>query len=404
MEGQDVVNYLLKAQKDLSRVREKMLNHEIILMVGIQGCGKSSMINFIIDTPLVAVEEEHPFYTIEKQEESDDGPPIGTGKGLPTTRIPGIYKFGVDRLLIDFPPFHKDQGVEQEIINALYLNQITRAQNITVILVAEIDDLLYNVENLVSLIEKTHRLIPNLDDMFAGITITFTKVHQAFNSFHLADILKGNVMDNENLNFNKSLVERMINNPHLIGMFSMPISPGFIDDELRENTSEGRFHLPYFELFENAFQLRLSEAADLSLQSLYKKYIHTDCSYFEVQLERVIESITSKYRKKSYVSNKAIRNIKNKLKCLHSKYLMEQGTHIRKISQIRSFFDKFKRDYVHKEELDLLVNLDDALLIEYSTKVRLTERYDISLLSACSTIVQIITVLDQELKTRLNRT
>lgn len=388
---------LLNRQEDLRRFKNQIINKHVIVYLGNTRSGKSTLVNYLIGTPLIAFEDRHPIYKIKKVNDDDEGPQIGQGS-LSTTATPEVYQVPDFGVIVDAPGFDDNRSLTHDIINALYINQIKHAKTIKFVLVSDINDLLTdNISGLINLLQKVHTLLFNIHNLCMSISIIFTKDLRNYTPSTLASIMQNKILDVKGLQVNKSLINNFVNYHDLIGIFKMPSSVGIIGEELNYNIYESRLASIAFPVYENFIHIAISGNAELLLLEFFQTFL--DTSFFERQARRILRQLKSYFDINDYVfasTNNELRDTKENLSNIQSRYNNKLHISVENIREIQQFFTE------SSEELNWLVNLDEASLIEEGIKRQLISKFKLSLQKVISQAKFLLSKIDKELTDRKN--
>lgn len=167
-------------------IKDQLVNEdEAAIFLSNPKAGKSTLINYLIGTKLIAVKDNKGEIIITKADNELTGPEISPGS-LPTDNIPLKWKSTIlpDLTLWDTPAFFDNRGVVQDVTNAYCLYELLKSvKTLKIILLVDIKDLNVNRAQLfLSLLNEFVTLFgKNIESYFSSVSVIFTKVPEIMN-------------------------------------------------------------------------------------------------------------------------------------------------------------------------------------------------------------------------------
>ena len=147
-----------------------------IVVLGKTGYGKSTLINFLAGSKLKAVATGFPPQLIIEAEENLGDIKIVSG-GTSGTKAPDKYfdpQTGIT--YFDCPGFDDTRGVEQEVANAYYIQQVFQlAKKVKVVVVCKESEFQDRLNTFTELIKKITQLFPNITDAAKSMCLVISK-------------------------------------------------------------------------------------------------------------------------------------------------------------------------------------------------------------------------------------
>lgn len=207
----------------------------VVICIGTTRAGKSTLINYLIDTKLKA-ERVANFESIKitKVDTKSSGPEIGLGASSKTT-IPTrwISKSLPDLAIWDAPGFDDNRGPVQDITNSFYLYQLLqKVRSLKVVLVVDINDIMHdNVNPFLTVLKAVESLLGSkMKDNFASMSIIFTKVPNTLNDVPvdmglIKEILTYQFLSSTDMKLSKvskDFIQFLVENNNRIALFKRP--------------------------------------------------------------------------------------------------------------------------------------------------------------------------------------
>lgn len=398
---------LQSAQTNIHAFKTTLTNKHVIVFLGNTKSGKSTLVNYIIGTKLVAFEERKPIFKIKKANEDSEGPAIGQGSQSCTT-FPNVYplnKFGM--IIIDAPGFDDNRGEAQDIINALYINQIKHAKTVKFVLVCDINELIMdNIKGFTDLIEKIYGLFPNFENFKSSVSIVFTKDYRQYSQSDVVLLLKNKLLDVDGFgtHINKQMVKYFVDNEQLIAIFRMPTNVGNVGHEIDVNIEGARVGSCALVLNEKIMKVTLSPKARLVLLSIYQKYL--DSTYFENELKQVLARLEQYFETDDYVfasTDDELNDEKQNLRHISNAVQNEIQKNMLNLNDISDSLTKslpITLSPVFVRTFTVLRMIDNNSLMEEVIRNKFISKYKDSLKSIVEKVTKLSTKIDEEIKTR----
>jgi len=325
----DLIEFIQENKIQLkSNIKEKS-----IMVLGLTGTGKSTLINYLNNIPLWCVKENKKWILkLENQNLSDSIARIGFGVGSQTF-LPAVYTpHGKDYSFIDNPGFKDTHGLSTEIANGFFRSMITEnVKYIKFLLLLTHSDLIDKGQQFRESIKAFSYFIGAFDEekdtknLSESVGIIITKVDndgdtdKAMKDFFKAELKKVLQDEFNKLSKNERNVFSAIIDKFQIEIFSNPKKKGPV--------------LKYQAFaIQNFIDLKLQYApkADLKIRAKisenYKSkllyYIHQNNMQFDEDFSELFNKAISRYFKQTPFSN--IKSVKNLYVILNE--LLKNGT------------------------------------------------------------------------------
>lgn len=270
---EDILNVLRNSDDLLKEFRRKIENKYVIIFIGNTRNGKSTLVNYIMGVPLVSFQEGDVF-RIKQKGGANLGPTIGHGS-LSHTTIPTVLPIQdkPDTVIVDAPGFDDNRGVLQEIINALYINQIKYSKGVRFVLISDINNIVNdNINNFLSFIDTVRTIMPDFIKLRRAVSIIFTKDSRDHSIEEIVKLLAVKILNVSNLYCEKELVHHFVEQRDLIGLFRMPMKAGDLTEEININVEGAIFKSLPINLNQTDIKFGLSKSAHVALLETYLEF------------------------------------------------------------------------------------------------------------------------------------
>ncbi|KAF2885419.1 hypothetical protein ILUMI_20764 [Ignelater luminosus] len=270
---EDILNVLRNSDDLLKEFRRKIENKYVIIFIGNTRNGKSTLVNYIMGASLVSFQEGDVF-RIKQKSDVNLGPTIGHGS-LSHTTVPTVLPLQdkPDTVIVDAPGFDDNRGVLQEIINALYINQIKYSKGVRFVLISDINNIVNdNINNFLSFIDTVRTIMPDFIKLRRAVSIIFTKDSGDHSLDEIVEILAVKILNVSSLYCEKELIHHFVEQKDLIGLFRMPTKTGDLTEEININVEGAIFKSLPINLSETDIRFGLSKNARVALLETYLEF------------------------------------------------------------------------------------------------------------------------------------
>lgn len=399
----NIIECLTKIETSLTSFGDEIHGKDLIMVLGNTRSGKSTLVNYLLGTPLMGVQSGRMEFRIKKKGESN-GPSIGQGS-LSHTTIPQVYRVpGQENMaFVDPPGFEDNRGVVQDILNALCINQIKYARSIKFVLVSDIVDITADcIRNFTSSLQHIQNLISNFDCLQRSFCLILTKDWNNHTHEEIVTILTNKIL-NVDINMDKILVTKFTQNKDSIGLFRQPDTAGDISSALDYYASNAISKSTYIDVEKCEVKFALSEKALAVLFEIYPEY--TDTAFFNQQLHSLITNHIAYFEVDRYVFasfDEELQTTKNALEVISSN-LSTQIQQYQNLSHVMESLDFLLADTLSPEfrtNFLFVMMLDKSEILEMTYTNMIITNYINSLQELRSKVDYVLSKIGHEERDR----
>lgn len=296
-----ITHEINSASLHLNEFKNEIENKNVIACLGNTRGGKSTLVNFILNTELIAY-ENHRQMCIKEKNYSNAGPMISHGT-LSYTKFPSVWNVPgrMDTVIVDMPGFEDNRGVPQNIINTLFFNQLKHADTVRLVLVCDINDIVNdNINSFLHTIAKFQNIIESDINLLNSVCMIFTKDHKNFTEADMANMLRCKILDVDQLQAKKEIVRYIVRNSNAIGILKKPIQEGSLTKaDLSQNVEKAIFNSQGVHLHLEKLVFTLSYKEQHQLLNLCQNTWYT--VNLEEQIKRVLVPFLNYFEIDTYV-------------------------------------------------------------------------------------------------------
>lgn len=376
---------IVAQNEEKMKVNEK----ELVIFLGISQCGKSTTINSLRGAKF---EPDGIFLSVKKESNIQNLAKMGGKDGISTTKIPDLYQFGDNIVLLDTQGLcdtNEDKVIDKYEVSGSYLIQmaIESAKSVRCICVINCSDFFKGIVK----INDIGKFIQNFFSCVPKENHEFVPIHFLFNQFHFANFAQSKMMatftcEQQNEYIKYQIVEHL--NFMIEGVRKNPLKPQYpylkmISDNIYSD------NFSYFDPT-NDESIEMLKNRLLNLKPVEKKDICIDKyskrrQRFENEFYDKVQSLTIDL-KKSFISIKYPHSLFNKMISLIDEKINLLNNNIEAMSNFKSkstmneiqsaLLNKISKDFDDDYKDILKRNEED--LNEYQNNLERIEREIIS--------------------------
>jgi len=335
-----------KFQKDLiefitennNNINTSDVKSKAVMVLGLSGTGKSTLINYLNDVPLICTKNKNKKWIIEPQNKSLT-PKMNIAKighnVYSQTFLPNSYSpLNEDFSYIDNPGFKDTRGVSFEIANGFFREKITsNVSDLKFLLLLEDSDLRYSkaqqfrdtIKAFSSFIDlfNTNFDIKKAEQLSKSIGIIITKVDNGEETdLEMKEILRDQLnetisdeIEHNNLNEIEQLVFLQIIENFQIEIFSNPKKKGPVSTDQKKKIIELVKKLEYIKKNEYNTQTRIEESSKSKLlnyiKNKFKLFEKNFNEKFFIDISNYFEQKYQDFKEAPFIFNELIELVEN---------------------------------------------------------------------------------------------